>query len=96
MDNQRLYKAEVDVLLDGRFAGVSEDGGLRVNHEVDGLVEVDPAHIAGSHLDEASVSMVEFCLDLTLHEGLSVLGLVDPLPVVVADSQTDVDDISVI
>lgn len=96
MDNQGLDEAEVDMLLDGGLSRVSEDGGLGINHKVDSLIEVDPAHIASSHLDKSSVSVVEFSFNFALHEGLPVLGLVDPLSVVVADSEANIDDISVI
>lgn len=96
MDHEGLNEAEVNVFLDGRFSRVSENGGFGVNNKVHCLVDVDSAHIAGSHLDEASVSVVELSFNFALHKGLAVFGLMDPLSVVIADSEADVNDISVI
>ena len=39
--------------------------------------------------------MVELGLDLALEEGLALLGLVDPLSVVVAKPQANINDVSV-
>ncbi len=96
MDDQGLNQTIVHMLLDGGFSRVAEDCGFGVDNHVDGLALVDPAHVFGSQLHEATSSVVKFSFNFAFHEGLAVLGLVNPFTVIVADSQTDVDDITVI
>ena len=95
MDGEGLNEAVVDAFLDGRLTRVPEHGGLRVNDQVDGSVDEIPGNVPGGHLDKAGGAVVELGFYLAFEEGLAILGLVDPLSIVVAQSQANVNDVSV-
>jgi len=51
------------------------------------------AHISGIDLGEGALPVVQINLCFSLNEVLSILGLRNPVPVILADADADVDEV---
>ena len=93
-DDQWLNVITVHHLLDHiGAAGEGEHGGLGIDNEINLSVGMVSTHILGVDLKEGPLSVVHLNFCFSLHEVLPGLVLIDPIPVLIGDSQAEVHDV---